>query len=151
MGRGLILNSKLIIAFPLHGSAGVGLSAAIFLPRKLGKKDFRSIPNASPPHSPTRADYAERERLHCEAIIPNASPPHTPPQKTLHQSRTLLPPHRTKITTTSPPQKRISASKSRVSEGRGRACADYAERERLHCEAIIPNATQPQVQCKISA
>ncbi|MDR1974215.1 MAG: hypothetical protein LBQ31_06020 [Bacteroidales bacterium] len=36
------------------------------------KKDFRSIPNASPPQCPTRADYAERERLHCEAIIPNA-------------------------------------------------------------------------------
>ncbi|MDR1973893.1 MAG: hypothetical protein LBQ31_04370 [Bacteroidales bacterium] len=31
----------------------------------------------------------------------------------------------------------LSATKSRVSEGRGRACADYAERERLHCEAII--------------
>ncbi|MDR1975032.1 MAG: hypothetical protein LBQ31_10275 [Bacteroidales bacterium] len=31
----------------------------------------------------------------------------------------------------------LSAAKSRVSEGRERACADYAERERLHCEAII--------------
>ncbi|MDR1973635.1 MAG: hypothetical protein LBQ31_03055 [Bacteroidales bacterium] len=48
------------------------------MPRKLGKKDFRSIPNASPPQCPTRADYAKRERLHCEAIIPNASPPQCP-------------------------------------------------------------------------
>jgi phosphoesterase RecJ-like protein len=45
---------------------------------------------------------------------------------------------------TPPAAKKDFRSKSRVSEGRGRACADYAERERLHCEAIIPNASQPQ-------
>ncbi|MDR1974127.1 MAG: hypothetical protein LBQ31_05575, partial [Bacteroidales bacterium] len=31
---------------------------SIFLPRKLGKKDFRSIPNASPRTAPACADYA---------------------------------------------------------------------------------------------
>ncbi|MDR1974004.1 MAG: hypothetical protein LBQ31_04935 [Bacteroidales bacterium] len=43
----------------------------------------------------------------------------------------------------------LSAAKSRVSEGRGRACADYAERERFHCEAIIPNAAPHPVQLRI--
>ncbi|MDR1974999.1 MAG: hypothetical protein LBQ31_10110 [Bacteroidales bacterium] len=42
----------------------------------------------------------------------------------------------------------LSAAKSRVSEGRGRACADYAERERLHCEAIIfLQANPPTLRC----
>ncbi|MDR1974842.1 MAG: hypothetical protein LBQ31_09280, partial [Bacteroidales bacterium] len=32
-----------------------------------------------PRTAPACADYAERERLHCEAIIPNASPRQSPP------------------------------------------------------------------------
>ncbi|MDR1973712.1 MAG: hypothetical protein LBQ31_03445 [Bacteroidales bacterium] len=42
------------------------------------KRISAAIPNASPRTAPARADYVERERLHCEAIIPNAAQRPTP-------------------------------------------------------------------------
>ncbi|MDR1973305.1 MAG: hypothetical protein LBQ31_01370, partial [Bacteroidales bacterium] len=72
----------------------------------------------------------------------------------LFAKQTPHPKPTTPPTTTDSPQalagKRISATKSRVSEGRGRACADYAERERLHCEAIIPHAPNAISNHKLS-
>ncbi|MDR1973891.1 MAG: hypothetical protein LBQ31_04360 [Bacteroidales bacterium] len=91
------------MAFPLQGSAGVGLSLQSFLPPTLhqqknassnpnltstspcrishphkppaAKKDFRSIPNANPPHIP-----APPQRL-----TPTACPPaHTPTARRPH-------------------------------------------------------------------
>ncbi|MDR1974887.1 MAG: hypothetical protein LBQ31_09540 [Bacteroidales bacterium] len=50
------------------------------------------IPNASPPQCPTRTDYSERERLHCEAIIPNAAQrrPPTPTAAIANKRRTTV-------------------------------------------------------------
>jgi hypothetical protein len=61
------------------------------------KKDVGSIPNASPRTSPACADYAKRERLHCEAIIPITRPnarPHPNKQQQLINHPTRNAPQR---------------------------------------------------------